>query len=42
MRKSRWPNSTDFPFSTSTSATVPETSDSISFISFIASTMQSG
>jgi hypothetical protein len=39
--KSFWPNSTDFPFSTRISLTVPATSLSISFMSFIASTMHS-
>ena len=39
--KSRSPNSTGLPLSTSTSRMTPETSASISFISFIASTMQS-
>src|SRR5690606_22962039 len=40
MRNSGWPNSTGSPFSTKISAIVPETSASISFMSFIASTMQ--
>ncbi len=40
-RKSFWPNSTDFPFCAKHSTMVPETSASISFINFIASTMQS-
>src|SRR5262249_10220171 len=39
--KSGSPNSTGWPFSASTATTVPSTSDSISFISFIASTIQS-
>ena len=41
MRKSFWPNSTALPFCAKTSVIVPECSASISFISFIASTMQS-
>src|SRR5207249_1020284 len=35
------PNSTACPFSASTATTTPSTSDSISFMSFIASTMHS-
>ena len=41
MTKSFWPNSTGWPFSTRMLFTVPDTSASISFISFIASTMHS-
>jgi hypothetical protein len=42
MRISTWPNSTGVPFSTRISTTSPLTSDSSSFISFIASRMQTG
>ena len=41
MLKSGSPYSTCWPFSTRISTTLPSASDSISFISFIASTMQS-
>ncbi len=41
MRKSFSPNSTGVAFWTKISATFPSTSDSISFMSFMASTMQS-
>src|SRR5258706_7104336 len=41
MRKSFWPNSTAFPFCAKIATIVPECSASISFISFIASMMQS-
>ena len=39
-RKSTWPNCTGFPFSATTSAITPLTSALISFITFIASMMQ--
>ena len=41
MTKSGWPNSTGWPFSTRIALIVPAASASISFISFIASMMQS-
>ena len=40
MPNRSWPNSTGCAFSTRTSTTLPLTSDLISFINFIASTMQ--
>ena len=41
MMNSGWPNSTGWPFSTRIALTTPDLSASISFISFIASMMQS-
>ena len=42
MITSGWPNSTGWPFSARICLTTPALSDSISFISFIASMMHSG